>query len=642
MLRLAASRRVLSYNKSTFNSARSYAQEALAQPTKTKSKGGVRSALTSSAILLGTAAFLYYSHDSTAGIHRWVALPITHYLTKDDPEKAHQLAVKALASGFAPVDKGTDDPRLATTVFGKHFSNPIGIAAGFDKHAEAIDGLFNLGFGYVEVGSVTPEPQPGNPKPRLFRVPESSSVVNRYGFNSEGHLAVLSRLRHRVTNFVSYYASTFPSSFFPLPPADATPFYSPTTALLASPSGAEAQIPDKLDLPRSLREGHVLGINLGKNKTSDPDSIADFVNGVHSLGPYADVLIINVSSPNTPGLRDLQRRGMVQELLSGVIEARSSLPGKVRPPVLVKIAPDLNDDEVEDIAAAVLASGADGIIVSNTTISRPSPSSVGGQSPTLRETGGLSGPPVKPLALKVLGKLYEATEGKVTLVGCGGIGSGQDAIEYARAGASLVQMYTSFVYEGFGLARKVKDELSRILESEGKTWADVVGENPKEARRVRLELEEQERAARAAEAHRVQAEGSFEKGLKEVEGELESLFAQLAQLEAPLPVAAQPPVPAISTQGGEKEVPLPPPVVPGEPVKVEPIESVVPEQRVGLVDPVAVPAQAVLDEKAIAVLLDPAAAQVQAGLDVSKPTVKEVVDAKAVDPVRSPEAKRWV
>jgi dihydroorotate dehydrogenase len=316
----------------------------------------------------------------------------------------------------------------------------------------------------------------------VFRVAETQSLINRYGFNSEGHTTVMSRLRHRIRQFVARNSLTIPADLFPAPPAYALPDHDVVAQLLASSAGKDALVTDAIALPRSLVPGHVLAINLGKNKTSDPDSISDFVDGVHALGPYADVLVINVSSPNTPGLRNLQRKGMLEELLVGVIAARDSLPGlSNKIPVLVKVAPDLSASELEDIASAVMSAKIDGIVVSNTTISRPASA---GESPNLVQAGGLSGPPVKPLALAALSALHAATDGSIPLIGCGGISTGQDAIDFAKAGATLVQLYTSFIYGGVGLPRRIKDEVAEILEKEGKTWTQMVGSGLKKVVRV--------------------------------------------------------------------------------------------------------------------------------------------------------------
>ncbi|KAL8287614.1 hypothetical protein RQP46_003472 [Phenoliferia psychrophenolica] len=610
------------------------AASAVSKGAKSASSG-VRSAVLSAALLTGTAAFLYYAHDSRAGIHRWVLLPAVGLLTKDDPEAAHELAVKVIASGFAPVDRGEDDDSLRMELFGKSYSNPIGIAAGFDKHGEAIDGLFNLGFGYVEIGSVTPEPQGGNPKPRVFRVPETNSIVNRYGFNSEGHASVLARLRARVVAFVESSAASLPPSLFPTPPANAPISYNVVTSLLSSPAGSAASVPDTLGLPRSLHPDHILGVNLGKNKLSSPDSIDDFVAGVHSLGPYADVLVINVSSPNTPGLRDLQRRDLVETLLTGVLAARNSLPGSIRPPVLVKIAPDLDDSQLDDIAAAVLASGADGIIVSNTTLSRPASA---GTSPNLKEMGGLSGPPVKPLAIRALERLYTQTEGKVPLVGCGGISSGQDAVDFARAGASLVQVYTAMVYDGFGLPRRLKDEVAEILRKDGnKSWKDVVGAASREKAAVAAEVAAE--AARVQELARIEEAKKpkpqtvdFEAGLQEAQLELEALLVQLAEVEAPLPSSLDAPIAPVPALVAES---IPSPSSPDAAPILESTSAPSPTPVVEIIE-AAVP-ENILNADAVAALLDPAQAQVDAGLVVAPEPKVEQADVPKVK-----EGKRWV
>lgn len=287
------------------------------------------------------------------------------------------------------------------------------------------------------------------------------------------------------------HSHSLPASLLPPPPANALPNYDVVAALLDSPEGQAALVPDTISFPRSLVPNHVLAINLGKNKTSAAESVDDYVNGVKLLGPYADILVINVSSPNTPGLRNLQKREALESLLASVVAARDELPSAPNPPVLVKIAPDLTKPELEDIAAAVVGAKIDGIVISNTTISRP-PSA--GTSPHLIEAGGLSGPPVKPLALAALKILYAATEGKVPLVGCGGISSGRDAVEFAKAGASLVQLYTGFIYGGLGLPRRIKDEVATILKEEGTTWARLVGSGHVEEKEfVVVEVEEEKK-----------------------------------------------------------------------------------------------------------------------------------------------------
>ncbi|KAF9570835.1 Dihydroorotate dehydrogenase (quinone), mitochondrial, partial [Lunasporangiospora selenospora] len=329
-------------------------------------------------------------------------------------------------------------------------------------HAEAIDGLFDLGFGYVEIGSVTPEAQPGNPQPRMFRLPEDKCVINRYGFNSEGHKAAETRLRQRIKRFL--FKNTRENE------------QETVEKLRHGQSEAESLV-DHLSTNRSLRSDKLLAINLGKNKASTPESVDDYVIGVERLGPYADVLVVNVSSPNTPGLRSLQRKGMLEDLLRQVIVARDGLQSSYKPPLLVKIAPDLSEEELKDVSEAALATKVDGIIISNTTIARPSTLL---NKENAKEVGGLSGPAVKPFALRALRQVYKHTEGKIPLVGCGGISTGEDALEYARAGASMVQLYSSMAYDGPGVPRAVKDGIVKGLN--GRAWMDIIGEDAKKSK----------------------------------------------------------------------------------------------------------------------------------------------------------------
>jgi dihydroorotate dehydrogenase len=317
------------------------------------------------------------------------------------------------------------------------------MAAGFDKHGEVIDPLFNLGFGYVEIGSITPLPQPGNPTPRFFRLPQDDAVINRYGFNSVGHLTVLSDLKARFANLLSKNPHATNNAF---------------------------------------RENKMLAINLGKNKTGD--EIEDYTKGVQNFGPYADALVINVSSPNTPGLRDLQNEAKLTNLLTHVVKERNSLSGELidpsrKPPILVKIAPDLTEPEIKSIAQSAKDAKIDGIILSNTTIQRPVDNMITKGS-IVTETGGLSGKPLKPIALKAFRTLRKYTkDSELVLVGCGGISTGQDALEFARAGATYVELYTAFAFKGPGLARKIKDEITAELKKEGKTWMQIVGSDDK-------------------------------------------------------------------------------------------------------------------------------------------------------------------
>lgn len=361
-----------------------------------------------------------------------------------DPEVAHQLAVSAAARGWVPKEKRPDPSILGLEVWGRRFSNPIGLAAGFDKNAEAVEGLLGLGFGFVEAGSVTPIPQEGNPKPRIFRLRQEGAIINRYGFNSEGIVVVAKRLgaQHGKRKLDE-------------------------TSSTSSASNEEVKHGGKAG-------PGILGVNLGKNKTSG-DAAADYVQGVHTLSQYADYLVINVSSPNTPGLRQLQGRKQLKDIVKKVQAARDEMQwgDEGPPPLLVKIAPDLSKQDLEDIAAVAIALRVDGLIISNTTISRPDPVS---KNPVAEEPGGLSGKPLFPLSTNILKEMYVLTKGKIPLIGCGGISSGEDAYKKIRAGATLVQLYTAFAYGGPALIPEMKAELARCLERDGfKNVYEAVG-----------------------------------------------------------------------------------------------------------------------------------------------------------------------
>jgi dihydroorotate dehydrogenase len=351
-------------------------------------------------------------------------------------ETAHRMTIAALKR--MPVRKpAPDDPILATRVFGLDFPNPVGIAAGFDKHGEAALQLATLGFGFVEIGSVTLRPQPGNARPRVFRLREDGAVINRYGFNSVG-------ADRAARNLLRSYKR-----------APRGMFSSPTP----------------------------IGINLGKNKeTRAEDAVKDFMLAAAMLLPLGSYFVVNVSSPNTPGLRALQGRSELEAILGEVrhllgddfaiwdTRRLSGLPFPEEPPgplpprpLLVKIAPDLAEADLADIAAVALAGQCDGLIISNTTIRRPETL----KSRHCAETGGLSGAPLKPFALETLRAMYRLTEGRVPLVGVGGIASGADAYERIRAGASLVQLYTALVYEGPELVGRIKRELANLLRRDG-------------------------------------------------------------------------------------------------------------------------------------------------------------------------------
>lgn len=425
----------------------------------------VRTTIKWALLAFGLTFGVAYHLDSRSAVHRWIAVPILQTVT--DPETAQKLAVKLLSLGIMPRDFETDDEVLATEVAGLSLKNPIGLAAGFDKQAEAIDGLLNLGFGIVEVGSVTPEPQPGNDLPRYFRLTADHGAINRFGFNSEGHEVILHRLRDRIQRCI-LSGSSLAKSRIPLPDDQSRDHFLLENATIDTILASD-------QLPKSLRPGQLLAVNLGKNKTSAPDSIDDYVKGVNTLGPYADLMVINISSPNTPGLRGLQRKSVLYDLMSQVVDARDKLPlrRQNKVPLLVKIAPDLDENELHDIADAAVSSGVEGLIVSNTTIQRPS--TLLSPSETTSETGGLSGAPLKPLALKALQTVRKRVGDKVSIIGCGGIFSGQDALDFAKAGADAIELYTSFGYEGVGHPRRVKDELTELLKAQNTTWKAVIG-----------------------------------------------------------------------------------------------------------------------------------------------------------------------
>jgi dihydroorotate dehydrogenase len=323
----------------------------------------------------------------------------------------------------------------------RELSNPVGVAAGLDKQAEAVDGLFNLGFSYVEVGSITPEPQPGNSQPRYFRLSSDEAVINRLGFPSDGAVAVVHNLQNRIRN---YFLKT--------------------------------STPSTSTMRRSLLPNSMLAVNLGKNKdTPLNDAAEDYIKGVRVFAPFADVLVINLSSPNTPGLRELQTSTYLDKLLSSIRHEVDQLPTP-RPRLVVKIAPDLNLSEIRDIATAVIQNRVDGVIVSNTTVQRPG--TLTSPPEKVNEQGGLSGSPLKPLSLRALrilkGQLKQLPGGNdVVLIGCGGISSGKDAIEFARAGATIVQCYTGFVYDGVGFPARIKDEIREELGQQ--RWQDMIG-----------------------------------------------------------------------------------------------------------------------------------------------------------------------
>ncbi len=334
-------------------------------------------------------------------------------LTCLDAERAHRLAILGLRAGFGPRAAGAD-PILATELAGLRLPNCIGLAAGFDKNAEAFGPMLRSGFGFVECGTVTPLPQPGNPKPRMFRLRQDRAVINRLGFNNQGLEAFASRLTRGRTGIV--------------------------------------------------------GANIGANKDA-ADRIGDYVTGLKRLWGMADYFTINISSPNTPGLRLLQTRAALDELLGRLAQARDGLPAAGRVPTFLKIAPDLEAGEPAAIAEACIAHGISGIIVSNTTVSRPPLASA-----ARGEAGGLSGAPLFELSTRVLGEVWDAAQGRLSLIGVGGVATGAQAYAKIRAGAAAVQLYSALAYEGPGLVGRIQRELAAMLRADGFTSvADAVG-----------------------------------------------------------------------------------------------------------------------------------------------------------------------
>jgi dihydroorotate dehydrogenase len=343
------------------------------------------------------------------------SLPLLRWF---DPEDAHRLAIQGLRL-LPPVRLRPDDPKLAVRAFGLNFPNPIGMAAGFDKSAEAPDALLRLGFGFVEIGSVTPKPQAGNPRPRLFRLERDQAVINRMGFNNDGAEAVLRRLAGRA------------------------------------------------------HLGGIVGVNVGANKDTT-DRVADYVKLIETFAPVASYFTVNVSSPNTPGLRNLQQAAALDDLLAKVIDARERVREKSGDsPVLLKIAPDLTLAELDDVVHVARSRRVDGMIVANTTLARPS---------TLREQarageqGGLSGRPLFRLSTRMVAETYVRAEGAFPLIGVGGIDTGGAALTKIRAGASLIQLYSSLIYKGLGLVEDIKNDLSSTLLRTGRdSLSEIVG-----------------------------------------------------------------------------------------------------------------------------------------------------------------------
>ena len=343
------------------------------------------------------------------------SLPLLRWF---DPEDAHRLAIQGLRL-LPPVRPRPDDPKLAVRAFGLNFPNPVGMAAGFDKSAEVPDALLRLGFGFVEIGTVTPMPQVGNPRPRLFRLERDEAVINRMGFNNDGADAVLRRLAARA------------------------------------------------------HHGGIVGVNVGANKDS-ADRVADYVKLIETFAPVASYFTVNVSSPNTPGLRNLQQAAALDDLLAKVIDARERVRQNAGDsPVLLKIAPDLSLSELDDVVHIARSRRVDGMIVANTTLARPSTLREAGRA---GEQGGLSGRPLLRLSTRMVAETYVRAEGAFPLIGVGGIDSGGAALTKIRAGASLIQLYSSLIYKGLGLVEDIKNDLASTLLRTGRdSLSEIVG-----------------------------------------------------------------------------------------------------------------------------------------------------------------------
>lgn len=376
-------------------------------------------------IILGTASAAAFTYAATNDVY---AGPIGRVIQSIDPERAHNLAIKLAKHDLAAPPKipffpdSSTPVSLSSTVWGMRFEHPIGLAAGFDKNGEAVPGLFRIGFSFIEIGSVTPQPQPGNPKPRVFRLKEDRAIINRYGFNSEG----AERVYNRLFNF-NY-------------------------------GGVNQHLYG------------VMGVNLGKNKdTPQENAVDDYLQGLKIFGEIAEYIVINVSSPNTPGLRSLQARESLRKVLKPIMEERENF--MYRPPILLKIAPDLSQTELEDICAVALDLHVNGLIVSNTTLDK-----TGLTSAHREEAGGVSGRPLREKSTRMVHDVYKLTGGKVPIVGVGGVENGQDAYDKIRAGASLVQLYTALAYHGPWVVPRINKELADLLDRDGfKSITEAVG-----------------------------------------------------------------------------------------------------------------------------------------------------------------------
>ena len=337
------------------------------------------------------------------------------------PELAHSFSIQVLKYINLKYDS-INDPILSQHILGLDFPNPIGLAAGFDKNAEVISSMFSLGFGFIEVGTITPLPQNGNPKPRVFRLEEDKGIINSLGFNNKGIL----KAKKNLIKFKS-----------------------------------------------SSNKNRIVGVNLGINKNST-DSINDYLFGIESFCNLANYITINISSPNTVGLRDLQLRGKIENLIKQVVLKREKIDSLTKIPIFIKISPDLNDDQLRDLALISLANNIDGLIITNTTINRPNNL----LSKNKNFKGGLSGKPLFQASNKILKKMYNLTNGQIILIGVGGISSGSDCYEKIKSGASLIQLYSALTFSGPSLISKIKKELVDLIKTDGyKNISDLIGKS---------------------------------------------------------------------------------------------------------------------------------------------------------------------
>ncbi len=337
------------------------------------------------------------------------------------PELAHSITINTLKY-FKFNFKNVDDPMLHQHLIGLDFPNPIGLAAGFDKNAEVVKSMFSLGFGFIEVGTITPLPQKGNPKPRVFRLDEDNAIINSLGFNNKGSI----KIKKNITK-----------------------------------------------LKNSFIQNRIIGINLGKNKNNE-NSINDFLYGMEQLGDLASYITINISSPNTKGLRDLQLRGNIENLIKQIVRKREDMKSINKKAIFIKISPDLNENQLRDIALISLANNIDGLILTNTTIDRPNNL----LSKNKINKGGLSGKPLFEISNNILRKMYNLTNGQMMLIGVGGISNGSDCYEKIKSGASLVQLYTALTFSGPKLILKIKSELIDLIKTDGyKNISEVIGKS---------------------------------------------------------------------------------------------------------------------------------------------------------------------